>query len=180
MRISHITGYSHISRSHVTHSCHTLMSHIRESLEYIIHNRPFQTESCTHTHINTNTNTHTRTCDQLQSLVNRKYVAWYIYHPWLPRTEEIGLKLITTAKISNKFSRESPYISNKFLRDSPKIWTKFHLSKWSPCHSNDLSGKLIDLKIQIKTDLLRERIGVATVSRLDKIIGLFCRISSLL
>jgi len=30
------------------------------------------------------------------------------------QTEEIGLKIITTAKISNKFSRESPYISNTF------------------------------------------------------------------
>jgi len=48
-------------------------------------------------------------------------------HP-VPRTEEIGLEIITTAKISNKFSRESPYISNianKVSRDSPKIQTIF-------------------------------------------------------
>jgi len=32
-----------------------------------------------------------------------------------PRTEEIGLTIITTAKISNKFSRESPYIQTRFL-----------------------------------------------------------------
>jgi len=29
----------------------------------------------------------------------------------LPRTEEIGLQIITTVKISNKFSWQSPYIS---------------------------------------------------------------------
>ena len=58
-------------------------------------------------------------------------------------------KLITTAKISNKFLRESPYISNKFSRDSQKIQRKFHLSKRNSCHSNDLWRKLIDLEIQI-------------------------------
>jgi len=38
-----------------------------------------------------------------------------------PRTEEIGLKTITTAKDSNKFSRESPYISNTFSQESTKF-----------------------------------------------------------
>jgi len=49
--------------------------------------------------------------------------------PW---TEEIGLQIITTAKISNKFSQESPYISNTISREPSKIQTSFHLSKWSP------------------------------------------------
>jgi len=36
-----------------------------------------------------------------------------LLHPWIPyipQTEEIGLEMITTAEISNKFSRESPYM----------------------------------------------------------------------
>ena len=59
----------------------------------------------------------------------------------IPRTEEIGLKIITTAKSSHKFSRESPYISNTFSRESPKFQTRFHLGKRSPCHSNDHQQK---------------------------------------
>jgi len=31
----------------------------------------------------------------------------------------------------------------------PKFETSFHGSKWSPCYSKHLSGKLIDLEIQI-------------------------------
>jgi len=60
-----------------------------------------------------------------------------------PRSKpQIVLKLITTAKISNKFSRESPYISNSLLRESQKISTNFHVSKRSPLHSKDLTGFL--------------------------------------
>jgi len=51
-----------------------------------------------------------------------------------PRTEEIVLKVITTAKISNKFSQESKYISNTLSRESPKIPTNFYMSKRSPRH----------------------------------------------
>jgi len=51
---------------------------------------------------------------------------------------------ITTAKVSNKFLRESPYISNKFSRESPDFQTRFRGSKWSPPHSKDLSAKLRD------------------------------------
>jgi len=68
---------------------------------------------------------------------------------FIPQTEEIGLEIITTAKISNKFSRGSPNISIKFLRESPKFDNKIHGNKRSPRHSKDLSGKLIDLEIQI-------------------------------
>ena len=42
-----------------------------------------------------------------------------------PRTKEIGLETIAPAKISNKFSRESPYISNTFSRESQKFQTGF-------------------------------------------------------
>ena len=66
-----------------------------------------------------------------------------------PQTEEIGLKIITTAKISNEFSRESPYISNTFSRQSPNLQTNFHVSKRSPRHSKDLTGNPYDLEIQI-------------------------------
>jgi len=45
-----------------------------------------------------------------------------------PQTEEIGLEIITTAKISNNFSQESPYISSTFSREFPKFRTGFHLS----------------------------------------------------
>jgi len=48
------------------------------------------------------------------------------------QTEEIGLKTITTAKISNKFSQESPYVKlNMFSRESPKFVTGLQVSKWS-------------------------------------------------
>jgi len=56
--------------------------------------------------------------------------------------------IVTTANISYKFSRESPYISNKFSRKSTRFQTSFHGSQRSPRHSKDLSGKLIDLEIQ--------------------------------
>ena len=58
-----------------------------------------------------------------------------------PRTEETGLKMITTARNSNKFSRESPYVSNTFSRESPKFQAGFHLSKRSPRHSKEWTGK---------------------------------------
>jgi len=63
--------------------------------------------------------------------------------------EEIGLKIITTDQISNQFSRKSPYISNTFSRESLIFQTCFSVNKWSSRHSKDLSGKLIDLKIQM-------------------------------
>jgi len=56
----------------------------------------------------------------------------YIYsHTLVPRTEEIGLKIITTANISNTFSRESPYIWNTFSRESPTFQSGFLVSKRS-------------------------------------------------
>ena len=68
---------------------------------------------------------------------------------YTPQTEEIGLKIITTAKISNKFSQESPYISNTFSRESPKFHREFHVSKQSPRHPKENPGKLDNLRIQI-------------------------------
>jgi len=81
-----------------------------------------------------------------------------------PQTEEIGLKIMTYAKISNKFSQECPYISNTrfqtpyqtrfqthFLSLSvgvPKNLKDFQLSTRHP-HSNENPGKLDDLEIQI-------------------------------
>jgi len=54
--------------------------------------------------------------------------------------------------ISNTFSREPPHFQTN-------CQTNFRVSKQSPQHSKDLSGKLIDLEIQIyyKSDLLFER-----------------------
>ena len=60
------------------------------------------------------------------------YIYSYIYsHTLVPRTEEIGLKIITTANISNTFSRESPYIWNTFPRESPTFHSGFLVSRRS-------------------------------------------------
>ena len=78
-----------------------------------------------------------------QNLVNN--------HTCYLRTEEIGLKIVTTTKISNKFLRESTHISNTFSGESPLFSMSFHLSKRSTCHSKDLPGNRVawDLEIQI-------------------------------
>jgi len=75
----------------------------------------------THAHTHTHTHTHAHT------------------HIHVSRTKKIEFEIITTAKISNKFSRESPYISNTFSRESPKFQTSFHVSTRSPRHSKDPS-----------------------------------------
>ena len=75
-----------------------------------------------------------------------------LLHPWIPyipQTEEIWLEMITTAEISDKFSRESPYMWNTFSRKSPKIQTGFHVRKRSLRHSNEWPGKPAYLEIQI-------------------------------
>jgi len=59
----------------------------------------------------------------------------------MPQTEDIRIETITTANISNKFSRESPYISNTFSRESPKFQTGFQVSKQSPYHALEYPGK---------------------------------------
>jgi len=82
-------------------------------------------------------------CSVLQSVAE----CCRVWHE--PQTEEIGLKIITTAKKINKFSQESPYISNMFSRESTNFHTSFHVCKRSPRHSQDLSLKLIDIEIQI-------------------------------
>ena len=67
--------------------------------------------------------------------------------PWLQglRRSHLDLrlvKIITTAKISNMFSRESPYISNTFSREFPKFQSGWHVSKRSPGHLNKFPEKL--------------------------------------
>jgi len=66
-----------------------------------------------------------------------------------PQTEEIGLEIISTAKISDRFSQESLYISITFSRESPKFETGVQLSKRSPRHSKENPGKLDNLEIQM-------------------------------
>ena len=75
---------------------------------------------------------------------------WYVYpssiahvsgmciHGW----RRSDLKIITTVKIFNKISWESPYISNTFSRETPGFHTSFQLCKRSPCHSKKCPGKL--------------------------------------
>jgi len=84
-----------------------------------------------------------RTCEWVMSHICMRLVAR------VPQTGEIGLTIITTAKISNQFSRHSPYISNTFSRESPNFQANSHVSKRNPRHSKDLTGKLLDLEIQI-------------------------------
>jgi len=43
--------------------------------------------------------------------------------------EEIELKIITTAKIPNRFARESLQLFNKLSRESPRFQTDFDGSK---------------------------------------------------
>ena len=69
------------------------------------------------------------------------YIHMLLYHN-IPRTEEIVLRIITTAKFFNKLARESPYISNTLSRESSKFQTNFHVSQRSPRHSKDLTGIL--------------------------------------
>ena len=56
---------------------------------------------------------------------------------------------LPTTKFSDKFSRESLYTLNTVSWESPKFQASFHGSNWSPHHPRDLSGKLMDLEIQI-------------------------------
>jgi len=82
--------------------------------------------------------------------------------PWLQglRTSNLDLrlvKIITTAKISNMFSRESPYISNTFSREFPKFQSGWHVSKRSPSHLNEFPEKLEKSGDPNMSDLLRER-----------------------
>jgi len=44
-----------------------------------------------------------------------------------PQTEQIRLEIITTAKISDKFSQESEYISNTFSWESSNFPTSFQV-----------------------------------------------------
>ena len=69
------------------------------------------------------------------------YICIYVHAH--PQKEEIGLEIITTAKISYKFSRQSTYISNMFSRESPDFHTRFHVCKRSPRHSKDPTSKIV-------------------------------------
>jgi len=79
--------------------------------------------------------------------INASFRLWTHCHG--SRTEEIGLQIITTPKISNNFSREAPYISNTFSRESPKLHTSSHVSKRNPRHSKDLPGNWVNLQIRM-------------------------------
>ena len=75
--------------------------------------------------------------------VNESWLLWISHdsHICHHRRRKSDLKIITTAKISNKFSQESSYISNTFSRESPKFQTGFHVGKRSARHSKDLTTK---------------------------------------
>ena len=65
----------------------------------------------------------------------------------MPQTEEIRLKKKYAVKISNKFSRESPYISNTFSREPPNVHTSFLVCRLSPRHSKDQTVRSRDPNI---------------------------------
>ena len=68
------------------------------------------------------------------------------------QTEEIGLKIITTAKISNKFHSSPCTYQTRFVGISKKIQTGFHVSKLIPRYSNKWGGNPPNLEIQISGD----------------------------
>jgi len=86
VHVNHINKHRHIWMSHIW------MSHITHMNQSI-------------THMNQSYHTYEWAMSQVM-----------MHHATpVPLTEEIGLKIITTAKISNEFSRESPYISNSHV-----------------------------------------------------------------
>jgi len=149
--ISYVT-YQRVM-SHMDESCRIWMSHVtyewnRVTYEWVMSHMD---KSC---HVWMSRVTYQRVMSRI-----RGCVAW-LFHMWhdsftcwlrpvstvhtsqthvMPRTEEIRLSIITTAKISNKVSRESPYISNTLSRESPKFPTNLHVSKRSPWYSKDLT-----------------------------------------
>jgi len=209
---------------------------------------------CKHVYIHAHTHTHIYTLTHMHAYLYEFMFGGELVcesHHLYPQTEEIGLYMITSANISNKFSQESPYTSNTFSRESPKFrrrksdftwlrlpWfpTSFHRSPrthqtrflgspqnfkqdftWvngvSVTQKSGRENRRIWRSKYLKSDLLREWkwvmshvtesiwwawlvhvrcgsfvcdmtrsyvcYGVAPSSRLLKITGLFCRISSI-
>jgi len=140
----------HMRLSHVTH--------VNEAIHRYARNVTYVDESCHATHPNESCHTceHVTLHKQI-SLVTRMNESCHTCewgntpicakcytssHPLpVPQTKEIGLKIITTAKISNKFSQESPYMSNTFSRESPTFQTGFHVNNRSPRHSKECTVK---------------------------------------
>jgi len=112
-----------------------------------------------------------------------------VEHRVTQRAEEIGLQIFTTAKISNKFSRESPQLSTRFSRESPIFQTSFHGWPKSPSlkrmdretvWSRNLNVLSLISSMSGKEESFWAYLhvayyGVATISRLPKNIGPFCK-----
>jgi len=81
----------------------------------------------------------TMTHKPLQSLHTKRHSAHESHSAHEPLKEEIGIQIITTARVSNEFSRESPYISNTFSRESPNFQAHFRVFKRSHRHSKDVT-----------------------------------------
>jgi len=77
--------------------------------------------------------------------------SWHMWVTNIPRTDEMELFINNYDYQNNQqvFTAVPVYTSNTCLRESPKFQTSFQLSQRSPRHSKDLSGKLVDLEIQI-------------------------------
>jgi len=66
------------------------------------------------------------------------------------------------------------------MNGSWHIWMVRGTYEWFVAHMNELRQQCRRIYTHIYDQVPNESYGVATVSRIDKIIGLFCRISSLL
>ena len=76
---------------------------------------------------------------------------------YIPQTEEIGLKIITTAKISNRFSYKSTYISNTFSRSPQNFKQVFSWVDRVPVTQKRIQENWIIWRFKsFKSDLLRE------------------------
>jgi len=133
---THTHTHTH-ARTHTHTNSHT-HSH-KYTLTHLYTNAHTHTHTHTHTHAHTRTHTHIW-CGCITCLQSQSSKICLAYHQD-PQTEKIGLKIITTAKFSNMFSRESPYISKTFSRESPKFQAAFYASKRSPRHSQECPGK---------------------------------------
>jgi len=82
-----------------------------------------------------------------------------------PQTEEIGLQITSTTKISTSFHRNALNFHTSF-HGSPKHFEHFFAAVYgSPRHSKEWPGKPANVEIQIfKSDLLRERSLMSSIS----------------
>jgi len=95
----------------------------------------------------------------------------------IPQTAEIGLKIITTVKISNKFSRGIPLTYQTRFHGSPRIFIQVSwcVNEVPATQKIQRSNRLISSCKYFKSDLLREWIHVSFTGLFCVYTGLFYR-----